>query len=326
MGQRTIYERFMWFDDQSKRGRFPNTSTLAKRFEISTKTAQRDIEFMRDRLHCPLLYDKSQKGYSYKDNTYTLPALYLSAEELSSLLIARKILSDIDDGALGEDVSHVIQRLTTILNDSVATPGLIDKMVSFKHVEYSPTPEASLKMIIEACIRNQTIFISYQSPQYDSCTERTVDPYHLLNYMGTWHLIAYCHKRKAMRDFVVGRIGEIKPTDNSFEIPEKFDLGKYLNSAFGIFKGKSTAEVTLRFSPNKSRWVKGQVWFKGQTTRLLDDGSLELSFPVASFDEVIMEILKHGSGVEVIKPEALRKRIKEEAKKILDVYKSHKEV
>jgi predicted DNA-binding transcriptional regulator YafY len=33
-----------------------------------------------------------------------------------------------------------------------------------------------------------------------------------------------------------------------------------------------------------------------------------------------MEILKHGSGVEVIRPESLRSRIKQEAEKIIKLY------
>jgi len=41
---------------------------------------------------------------------------------------------------------------------------------------------------------------------------------------------------------------------------------------------------------------------------------------VASFAEIKMEILKHGAGVEVIKPKALRDIIKKEAKKIERIY------
>jgi predicted DNA-binding transcriptional regulator YafY len=50
------------------------------------------------------------------------------------------------------------------------------------------------------------------------------------------------------------------------------------------------------------------------------DGFLDFSFPVASFAEIMMEILKHGSGVEVIRPKALRDLIREEAKKIAGIY------
>jgi predicted DNA-binding transcriptional regulator YafY len=54
--------------------------------------------------------------------------------------------------------------------------------------------------------------------------------------------------------------------------------------------------------------------------KFLQDGSLELTFPVANFAEITMEILKHGAGVEVIKPKALREISKEEAKKIAKIY------
>jgi len=50
MGTKNIYERFVWFDNQVRARKYPNATSLAGAFEISTKTAQRDIEFMRDRL------------------------------------------------------------------------------------------------------------------------------------------------------------------------------------------------------------------------------------------------------------------------------------
>ena len=101
MGTKNIYERFVWFDDQVRVKKYPNATSLSGQFEISTKTAQRDIDFMRDRLLCPLDYDSSQKGYYYDDETFSLPMVYLSSEELSALLIARKMLQDISGGSIG---------------------------------------------------------------------------------------------------------------------------------------------------------------------------------------------------------------------------------
>ena len=40
MGVKNIYERFVWFDNQVRAKKYPNTTTLAEQFEISTKTAQ----------------------------------------------------------------------------------------------------------------------------------------------------------------------------------------------------------------------------------------------------------------------------------------------
>jgi predicted DNA-binding transcriptional regulator YafY len=320
MGSKNIYERFVWFDNKVKSGKYPNATSLSSQFEISVKTSQRDIEFMRDRLNCPLLYEKSQKGYFYEDDTFSLPMVYLSSEELSSLLIARKFLKDISGGYVGKEISSIIEKITTILKKHVAEESLIDNALSFQLIEYSPAPEEVFKAVLEGCLKKRSLSFTYRSLTKDDKTTRTVDPYHLLNYMGTWHLIAYCHLRQGLRNFVFGRISDLKILENTFTISKGFNIHEHLQSAFGIYKGIPTKEVCLRFSPEKARWIIGQVWHKDQKTKVLKDGSLELSFPVASFAEIMMEILKHGSGVEVIRPKALRELVEEEAREILKIY------
>jgi hypothetical protein len=67
--------------------------------------------------------------------------------------------------------------------------------------------------------------------------------------------------------------------------PADFDFKKYFLSTFGLYKGKSTKQVILRFTPEKSKWIKDQIWHKDQEVKLLKDGSLEISFPVSDFSE-----------------------------------------
>jgi hypothetical protein len=66
MSGKLSYERYHWFHGQVKEGRHPNAKKLSEKFEISQKQAQRDIEFIRDRLEAtrPIevgcLFDKSK--------------------------------------------------------------------------------------------------------------------------------------------------------------------------------------------------------------------------------------------------------------------------
>lgn len=46
-----------------------------------------------------------------------------------------------------------------------------------------------------------------------------------------------------------------------------------------------------------------------QTEVVQDDGSLVRTIPVSHEGEIMMEILKHGSQVEVLEPEWLREKI-----------------
>jgi predicted DNA-binding transcriptional regulator YafY len=320
MGAKNIYERFVWFDGKVKAKKYPNATSLAEQFEISTKTSQRDIDFMRDRLRCPLQYDRTRKGYYYRDDTFSLPMVYLSPEELSALLIARKTLKDISGGSLGREISSILDKITNILTKHNIREDGIDKTFSFQVVEYSPATENTFQAVLEGCLHHKRLSFTYFSPAKEEVNERAVDPYHLLNYMGTWHLLGKCHLREEIRDFALNRISGAKLLDEPYEVPADFDFKEYFLSSFGLYKGKSIKEVTLRFSPFKAKWIKDQVWHKDQKAAHLEDGSLELSFPVSDFSEIKMEILKHGPMVEVIKPKSLRDLIKAEAEEIARIY------
>jgi predicted DNA-binding transcriptional regulator YafY len=320
VGTKNIYERFVWFDNQVRVRKYPNATSLAERFEISTKTAKRDIDFMRDRLLCPLDYDSSQKGYYYDDETFSLDMVYLFSEELSALLIARKMLRDISGGSIGDEISSIVDKITNILKKHSVVADQIDDAFSFQLIEYSPAPEAVFKAVLEGCLKKKCLSFIYYTPATEEKSERTVEPYHLLNYMGTWHTIGYCHLRKEIRDFALSRISDARVLTESFKTPADFDFEKYLLSTFGLYKGKATKEVTLRFTPEKSKWIKDQIWHKNQKAKLLKDGSLKISFPVSDFSEIKREILKHGDAVEVMKPKMLRDLIKAEAEKIGRIY------
>ncbi len=320
MGTKNIYERFLWFDQKARAKRYPNATQLAAEFEISLKTAQRDIEFMRDRLNCPLLYDKTRKGYFYEHETFSLPSIYISSEELTALLITRKMLQGISAEYIGGELSQLIEKITSILKKHVTDEASIDEAVSIQLIGYAIPSEEIFRTVLEGCLKRKSLSLVYYTPARDEKTARKVDPYHLFNYMGTWHLIGYCHLRQGLRDFNLSRITDASMLDEIFSVKRGFSLREYFDSAFGLYKGGEREEVVLRFTPEKAKWIRDQVWHREQKKKHLPDGSLELTFPVAHFAEVAMEVLKHGSGVEVIEPESLRLLIRAEAEKILKLY------
>jgi len=183
MGNKNIYERFLWFDEKVRSKRYPNASKLAKHFEVSIKTAQRDIEFMRDRLNCPLLYDRNRKGYLYEDNTFSLPLIHLSATEVYSLLIARKILQDIRGDYISSELSMVIDKITSILKKHVAEADVIDNAFSLQLIEYSPVPEEVFKTVLMGCLKRKSLSFTYDSL---SRTERAPEMLILTIYSTTW--------------------------------------------------------------------------------------------------------------------------------------------
>ncbi|MBI4632539.1 MAG: WYL domain-containing protein [Deltaproteobacteria bacterium] len=316
MGAQLFLERFLWFDAEVRKNRFPNASTLARQCECSAKTAQRSIEFFRDRMSAPLEYDAVRKGFSYSDPHYQIPVLRLSEKELLSLLISKKLLSDAAAGPLSDDLDHVVARLGAILAENVPTKVRPDKTFSFRSIEFSPTNPALFSHISNALLTSRLLTFSYYSPVRHSSTTRTVEPHHLTNYMGTWHLIAFCRLRQGWRDFLLSRISDCCLAGEEFTPRPETRWKPLLTDTFGIFQNPESFPVVLKFSPVRSRWIRGQVWHPDQIAEELPDGSLQLTLPVSHDAEIMMEILKHGSHVQVLEPQRLREKVRDEAEKM----------
>jgi len=86
------------------------------------------------------------------------------------------------------------------------------------------------------------------------------------------------------------------------------------------FSGKATQRAKLRFTPEKARWVASETWHGQQISSFDKDGNYILEFDYNQDPELVMEIMKHGSGVEVIAPVSLKNRVKAELQKTLSKY------
>ncbi len=320
MGEQLFLERFFWFDAQARQNRFPNATTLSRQFECSIKTAQRSIEFFRCRLLAPLEYDPTRRGFHYVDSTWQLPVMRLSEKELLSLLISKKLLSDAAAGHLGEALGRIADKLAGLLTDNIQTKTRPDQAFSFRFNELAPTNPSLFVCVSNALLTSRILAFKYYSPVRNRFMDRTVEPHHLVNYMGNWHLIAFCRKRKDWRDFHLSRISDCTVSEEGFTPRPESDWKPFLTDTFGIFQNRESFPVTIKFSPARSRWIRGQIWHPDQTAEELPGGSVKLTVPVSHEAEIIMEILKHGSHVRVLRPKWLCNKVKKEIEKMMKIY------
>ncbi len=322
MSSTIIYERYLWLHHQIKSNKYPNTKTLAEQFGVTRKTAQRNIEFMSVRLKAPVIYVPGKRGYTYEDNTWEIPGLWLQEDELISLVLSYRLAAAVPD-------SGVKQSLHTILNQVISSHSssdfsideLIDR-ISVKNIAYARTNESIFHRLLEALLRSRPIRIEYYSPHNDQSTIRDILPLHLLNYMGTWHIIAYCNVKKELRDFVLSRIKSIAACE--FKISAHTSAVKvkdYIRETFGIFRGEKTINVCLCFAAGIAPWIAEQSWHPAQKTHTEKDGRLCLTIPVTDFREIKREILKYGAQVEVLYPGKLREEVKKEIGKMNKIYR-----
>lgn len=322
MSYRLKYERFFWFHGRIAMEKYPNARHLAENFEITGRTAQRDIEFMRDHLAAPLEFDHCRRGYRYTDTSYQLPAHWISETNVLALALAVRLASTIPDASLKDDLCRLIDRVT----GSAAKTGksclnrLADK-ISVKNIEYARVDTEVFRQTAEALFDDQALRITYHSPHTSLTSSRTIQPLHLMHYMGSWHLLAWCECQQGIRDFALSRIREIAPASALVNLPADIpSIKEYTRKHFGIMQGDESYAVALRFSPKISPWLAEQVWHPQQRASTDPDGSLLLEFPAADFRELVKNILSHGAEVQVIEPPELRRLVQQEIDRMTKIY------
>jgi len=323
MSGKLSFERYHWFHGQVKAGRLPNATHLADRFEISRKQAQREIRFMRERIGAPLDYNHAGRGYLYSDPSYELSTLWFNESELLSLCIALRLSATLPDTTLKSSLTGLLEKIVAFRFAGSSQPlQQVQEKVSVKNIQYYRVDEDIFRRMVGALFNDEPVSITYYTPHKDETTERTVLPLHLLCYMGSWHLIAYCALREGVRDFSLSRIGKVESASQTIELPETIpSIKECLRENFGLMSGAESVEVRLQFTPEISNWIGEQVWHAAQEITRNSDGSLCITFPVADFREVRREILKFGASVEVLSPQKLRQEIAREIKKMQKIYR-----
>jgi predicted DNA-binding transcriptional regulator YafY len=163
MSKRLAHERFYWFHCQILAKQFPNAKRLTEHFEISHKQAQRDIEFMRERLKAPLVYISDRRGYIYDEkSSYEFPPVWLDEEELLAFFLALRLASTLPDRSLKNSLKIFLQRFLAFRSSDTSI-GLVDmeKKVSVKNIQYYRVDEMVFHKTINSLFRSLPGSVTY---------------------------------------------------------------------------------------------------------------------------------------------------------------------
>jgi proteasome accessory factor B len=310
-------ERMMRIHTAIQSGRHPNATALAAELEVSTKTVQRDLEFMRDRMGLPLLFDYRLNGYRYTEPVEAFPTLQITEGELFALLVAEKALQQYRGTHFEKPLLSAFKKMASSLPDTVSLNlSDWDQSISFR-----TSAEPILKLDIfdalaQATAKHRQLALTYRKPGSRGTEQRVVDPYHLANINGEWFLFAFDHLRQDIRTFVPARVRAATLTGKTFTRPAKFSLEKRLRDSFGVHSGEGDFEVVLRFTGFAADYIREKRWHPSQQLKELKDG-VELRLRLSSFIEVQRWIMGWGGNVKVIAPKELIASVRGTAQKLL---------
>ena len=308
-----------------QRGQKTNRRTLSQVLEVSAKTIQRDIDFMRDQLGLPIEYDVSTHSYSYTRQVVQFPTMQISEGELMALSVAKQALTQYQRTPFEKPLRDAFEKLTAGLRDQMhfAWREAAGETISFRASGQSSVGDPGLFEAASQCIlHGEEIEFTYHKLGGENGEQRRVQPLHLACIEQQWYLFGFDLQREGqVRTFALARMSRLQRTGRHFEPPERFSVDEHLAGSFGVFSSARPERIVLRFDELGGQLVRERTWHATQRIEPLADGGLRLALEVGISPEIERWILGWGEHVEVLAPAGLRATIAGKTARVAALYR-----
>ena len=308
-------ERFYTIDRLLRSHQGTTLRGMMEEMEVSRATVRRDLEYMRDRLAAPILWDNETRCYRYEsdaagEDRYALPGLWFNASEVHALLTMEHLLSSLQPGLLEPHIEPLRSRIRRLLDTGDHPAEEVARRIRVLHMAARQADSEVFGVISHALLRRQRLELEHLNRRNGEVTRRTVSPQRLAHYRDNWYLDSWCHLRTGLRSIAVDAIQAAESVEQpkAKDVTE-LELEKVLGTGYGIFAGEHTKEAVLRVSAEAARWVAREKWHSRQEGDFNEDGSYTLTIPYADETELVMDIMRHGADVEVLAPDTLRQAV-----------------
>jgi predicted DNA-binding transcriptional regulator YafY len=285
-----------------------------------TRTIRRDLEALESTFPLITEHRNGQTYWRLMDGYTNVLPLALSTTELMALVFSKDLLKPLDGTQIKISLDSALNKATAAL--SAGGAAYVKQMHSYFSVGMGPHKtyrqhRQTIDQLSRAIAQIHTVQMRYYTASRDKTSRREVDPYRLWYADGALYLIGYCHLRQEVRMFAVDRIRALTLTNHPCQMPLGFDLDAYVRDALVVMRGQPI-EVELLFDRPTTAWVQDRQWHPSQQISRQEDGCLSLTIQVSDTRELVGWVLHFGSGVQIIRPESFRNKVREEARKIFE--------
>lgn len=181
--------------------------SLAERFEVSTRTIERDLSALQQ-AGVPIYATPGRRGGYAIDARHTLPPLNLSAAEVAAVATA---LAAATSGPFTHAGRRALQKILAVLSE-VDAEGVRELSARIRLYDRADSHGQPSAVIERAVVAQHVLDITYRDKAGDA-TKRAVEPVAVLGVSPHWYLWGWCRMRRAPRSFRLDRITDAVMTD-----------------------------------------------------------------------------------------------------------------
>jgi len=296
------HSRLVFIDREIAKSSYPNCSQLASEYEVSAKTIQRDLDYMRYHLDAPIDYSAKHRGYWYTEPNYQLPAISIKESDLFAIYLAEKLLTQYEGTPLYDSLRSVFRKI----EESLPAKTTVD--LGKDHTRFTVFPPSNTlirpgiwEKVAEAIRLSHRLRILYCTPGNEPAS-RDLDPYHGVRFEGDWYVVGHCHLRNEIRTFSLARMESVELLPTNFRIPATFDFSRLSGSHFGVHWSDNEYHVEIRFAREVAGYIRERRWHPTQRLDDNPDGSVTLSLTVNHLLELKRWVLSWGDTAQVLAP------------------------
>jgi proteasome accessory factor C len=231
----------------------------------------------------------------YSDN-FARPARLLPVEA-KALVAAIDLIGDhLPEGALTGAREKIVAALGA------------DPMDQGLQVARTGGDDAALaRLVSEAISKRHLLRLEYYKSNEDEFSERTIEPYALINGREGWYVASFDPAKDAVRHFRLDRIKHAEVTGEAFEPRPEVDPAADVEGwpRTGEVPASRTARVWV--SPERARWAREER----HVAQELADGSVIVELSFAGADWLVREVLKEAGDAAVLAPADARAAVRE---------------
>ena len=314
--------RLLQIDEEIRSGKFPNATSLSKKIEVSSRTIQRDIEYMRDMYNAPIEFDAYKNGYYYTEENFYIKSVPLSEGELFSVALFDQLLEQYRNTPLENDLRSVFKKIEMSLPNKITLDSsFLQNQITFIPDQMGTINSENFSKVFSALKNRHVLDFEYRPLQKTTWMTRRINPLHAVCQKGNWYVMGFCHDKKDIRVFNFSRMQNVTESKEEFDIPEDFNPDKYFDKEIGIWLSATKKyTVELLISAEIGTFALERSWNKNQKIEQREDGSVWVSFETTQLPEVKRWVLGQGKTVKVLGPDELIAQVKEEVAAVLGMY------
>ena len=275
---------------------------LARRLEVDRRSIRRYITMLQD-LGVPIEGMRGPTGGYRLRPGYKLPPLMFTDQEAVALTLALMAVPRLGLAVDPAAISGALAKLERVLPiPARERVQAVQEVIALSPVPPAPEAESNLVGLLSYAARIcQRVHIGYRS-SVGGTTERTIDPYGVVNLGRRWYVACYCHLRDDTRTFRIDRISSAELLEERFEHPAGVDSLDLVLRSIAAIPGTYQVEVWLDTSLADAQHMVAPTYGRVEE----HEGGVLFRCQLDDLGNVAWYIVNLGVPFRVIQPDELR--------------------